>query len=313
MPSLTFRKFTPQDTQQIVRFLNGIFRVKITVEEWKWLVYENPDGSSRVYLALKNGEEIAGVCGFFPVLIYINGKLMRGGYGHHLSLAPEFRDTVSYIQFSMYQLEQEIASGTEYFIGPPNNSAYKPHKVLMNWQDFGYLDYLYKLNPKPQDHNCLKVDYLNDEFDFFYKEVTSNFKFYFSYSTERMNWRFFKKPGNPYQTYVYYDNGRFEGYVVLKRWKESDGRYTMHIIDIHSLTDSALFNLLSVAENESSDCYKIDLWAVKGYPYKNKIEVMGFVSDLSDRRPLAFRLTDGSKMTFPDGPASFMFGDGDQY
>jgi len=87
----------------------------------------------------------------------------------------------------------------------------------------------------------------------------------------------------------------------------------MHLIDIHSLTDSALFNLLSVAENESSDCYKIDLWAVKGYPYKNKIEVMGFVSDLSDRRPLAFRLTDGSKMTFPDGPASFMFGDGDQY
>ena len=313
MSSLTFRIFTPEDTPQIVMFLNKIFRVRITAEEWEWFVYGNPDGNSRVYLALNDGKEIAGVCGFFPVLININGKIMKGGYGHHLSLAPEYRDAALYIQFSSYQLKCETEIGTEYFIGPPNNNAYKPHKVLMNWQDFGYLDYMYKPDPVIKDHNCKKLDFFTDEFDLFYNIVSSNLSFYFFRTAQRMNWRFLKRPKKPYVTYAYFENGKLEGYIVLKRWQESDGQYTMHIIDMHSTTGIALGNLLAAAESNSIDCRKIDLWAVKGYPYRKKLEDIGFISELSDRRPLAFRLTNGSKMAFPEGPASFMFGDGDQY
>ena len=132
MSSLSFRKFSPRDTPQIVNLLK-IFKVPITIEEWEWFVLKNPDGQSRVYIAYTNENNIVGVCGYFPVLIKVGKESYKGGYGHHLMLSTEFRDTVSYIQFSNYQIKCEKEFGTEWFIGPPNPSSYKPHKILMKW------------------------------------------------------------------------------------------------------------------------------------------------------------------------------------
>lgn len=205
--------------------------------------------------------------------------------------------------------------GTKFLIGPPNSNAYKPHKVLMNWKDFGNLDYLYKLpqTQRPRGHNCEKIDSFGRDFDPFFEKVTQRFSFCFSKSQKWMNWRFCEKPGKPYSAYVFYEKNTLSGYIILKRWKELNGQFTLHIIDMHALTDTALSELLAVAESCSLGCEKIDLWSVDGYPYRKRLEELGYVAVENGSRPIAIRTIDGSKLTFPGGPASFMFGDGDQY
>lgn len=81
MDELTFRTFTRQDTLQIVTLLNNIFRVPITGEEWEWFVFGNPQGESRVYLAVNELKNIVGVCGYFPVSIKLNEELLEGDMG----------------------------------------------------------------------------------------------------------------------------------------------------------------------------------------------------------------------------------------
>lgn len=311
--SLTFRMLTIQDTPQVVKLLNATFRVLITAQEWEWFVFGNPDGPSRVYLALDEQQTIVGTCGFSPILLRINGELIKASFGHHLALKPGYRDGTSFIRLSRYYLAGEAAEGVKLTIGPPNRNAYKPHKVLMNWTDFGYLDCLYKLSPEPRKHNCQVIDSFAGEFDTFYAFIEERFNFIFHKTAQRMNWRFRDKPGKPYTTYVYYDGGKLCGYIVLKRWQESDGYREAHIMDMQALTDSALDELLVAAESYAADCDQLDLWYVIGYPYRAKLEERGFVFRESERRPIIVRTFDGSSPSFPVGPASFMYGDGDQY
>ena len=172
---------------------------------------------------------------------------------------------------------------------------------------------MYKSNPKKCEHNCKRINSFTNEFDEFYNLISQKLSFHLDKSTKRMNWRFFNSPNRPYETYMYYDNNKLYGYIVLKRWKEFDGSETMHIIDMHALSDKAANELLITAESVSAGCKKIDMWAVQTYAYMKYIEDFGFTAAQDGRRPLAIKVLDGTKQNYPDGLASFMFGDGDQY
>lgn len=310
---LTFRMLERQDNENVIALLNSVFRVPITIEEWEWFVFGNPDGPSRIYLAIHEKNQIVGTAGFSPTKLKINNKLFNVSYGHHLAISPKFRNTISYLKLMQYSLNSETTRGVNFVIGPPNPNSYGPHKVLMGWQDFGYLDLLYKLNPKTCSHSCFEIDSFGEEFDIFYSKLSKKYSFNFVQTSDRMNWRYFGRPRSPYTTYVYYEGDKLLGYIILKRWVEPDGYRETHIMDIQVLKDYFIEELLKAAESYATDCDQFDLWCVKGYPYRNKLEETGFIYKKTDRRPIAIRTLDGSKLIFPNEPASFMYGDSDQY
>jgi hypothetical protein len=309
--SLSFRTATLQDTPQLVGLLNATFRTPTARQTWEWFVYGNPYGPSRVYVAVDKQETIVGTFGFFPIQLRINGEAIAASYAHHLALKPAYRDGLSFIALSRYALRHEASLGTKLIMGPPNRHAYKPHTVLMKWTDLCSLDCLYKASPLPRPHDCQMLDSFTEEFDLFYACIAQKLSFHFHKTAQWMNWRFCDRPGTPYTIYATRDEGKMSGYVVLKRWQESNGYLKAHIIDLHALSDGALANLIAAAESYAVGCHELNLWVIQGYPYRRLIESMQFVSKDALRQPIIVRTFDGSSVPLPRGCASFSYGDGD--
>jgi hypothetical protein len=308
-PRLCFRLATRRDSSGITALLNETFRTPIDVATWEWYAHANPNGPSRVYLALRDGGAIAGVIGFSPVGLRIGGSPVTASYAHHLALNPEFRDTLSYIAFLRYSLKAEASAGAKLTIGPPNRTAYPIHKTLMKWVDFGYLDCLRKLSPTARQHSCCEVRLFAPEFDLFYQSVSNGFAFCVDKGAAWMNWRFCSRPGSPYTVYTAGGAGGLTGYVVLKRWQEPDGRRKAHIMDLHAKNESALHHLIATAEAYAAGCEELNLWAIQGYPYRSFLEAAGF--EVSRRQPLLAKSLDGDSVVFPAGNSSLSYGDGD--
>jgi hypothetical protein len=312
LPPLTFRLGAREDTPQIVALLNQIFRTPIDPETWDWFTYDNPYGESRVYLAEKaETRSLAGMFSFTPIRIKIQGTLIPASHGHHLVLTPAYRGGSAFIALSRYALQAESSCGTHLVMGLMNRNSYQAHKFLMKWNDFGFLDCLYKVSTRRQDHDCREIKAFGPEFDEFYHRLSPRFSFHCDKNADWMNWRFQRRPGAPYTSYVAERNREIEGYIILKRWQEPDGYRKAHIVDMHALSDVTLWELLAAAETYAADCNELNLWAIQRYPYRELLETAGFAEGAARAQPLAVRWLDGTSALFPEGNASYSYGDGD--
>jgi hypothetical protein len=300
---------TVQDTARVVALLNTGFRTPIDDRTWEWYVYGNPQGCSRVYLALDADETIVGVIGFAPLPLRLDGRHLKADYAHHLVLEPRYRETLSYIAILRHSLQGEAAENVDLIIGPPNRTAYPIHKTLMKWVDFGFLDCLRKLKPAVKSHPCRELGRFSADFDLFYRHVSKSLVFCVEKTAGWMNWRFFDRPGAPYTVYAANAGGEMTGYIVLKRWQDPDGYRKAHIIDLHAMNDETVMDLIAAAESYAAGCDELNLWSIQGYPYRTALESMGFAAYA--RQPLLARTFDGPPAQYPVGAASLSYGDGD--
>jgi hypothetical protein len=311
--SLRFRIAGREDTPAIVALLNQSFRARIDTATWDWFSYENPYGESRVYLAEEpDSAAVAGVFSFTPVPMRLHGEAIPVTHGHHLVVAPAHRGGPSFVALSRYALEAEASRGIRFVIGLLNRKSYQPHKFLMKWSDFGFLECLYKEFSISREHRCREVSAFPEDFDAFYRRVSESLPLHCDKTREWMDWRFFRRPGAPYTVYIATRNGAMTGYVVLKRWRDPDGYSKAHIIDLHALNEEVLVELVSAAESYAAGSNELNLWAAQGYRYRGFLESTGFCSrDASAPQPLAARALNGCSVMFPEGPTSFSYGDGD--
>ena len=311
--SLTFRTARSVDTPNILALLSTCFRTPPSQADWDWFTRLNPYGKSRVCLALTGGEQVAAVYCFAPTRLTIEGKSTQTSYGHHLAFDPKHRNALSFVEFSRFAFANEIAHGTDFVIGPPNKNAYLPHKILMQWFDFGFLEYLSKSRPADRQHSCVELHEFDAAFDEFFDRVSRGMSVYFSKTSAWMNWRFFRRPGAPYTVYAAYDGARITGYVVVKKWVEASGYRKVHIMDLRGETAATIANLLAAAEAYGAAFDEINTWSVLHDAYRAPLEAAGFINQPDKRQPLLARALRGPAMAFPAGPASFMYGDGDGY
>jgi hypothetical protein len=306
---LRVRAATLEDTEPVVALLNATFRTPIDADTWLWYTRANPVGPSRVYVANEAAtDDIVGVIAFAPMEFRLHGALVRGDYAHHLAYRPAYRDTLSYLALCGYAFASQEQCGVQLVIGPPNKRAYPIHKVLGHWRDFGYLDILRKLPPFAQGHDCEPLDRFDDDFDDFYGRISSDLQFRVEKNAAWANWRFRDRPGDPYTVYAAREGGKLAGYIVLKRWHEP-GYSKAHILDLHAANEAALGRIIAAAEDYAAGCNELNLWAVRGYPYRPQLEANGFA--VSHRQPLLARMLNGFAAEYPDGPCSLMYGDGD--
>jgi hypothetical protein len=309
-PALNVRAAEPADTPEMVALLNRTFRTPLPEEVWLWYTRHNPLGPSRLYVAEEAGAgRLVGVIGFAPMPYRLEGTAISGVYGHHLAFEPAYRDTLSYLALCGHALSSERRHGVELILGPPNRRAYPVHKVLGKWFDFGYLDCLRKVPPFAEAHDCEELERFPEGFDSFYKQVTSGWAFCVEKTAAWANWRFRERPDAPYTVYAVRDAGNLAGYVVLKRWQDPDGYRKVHILEIQALGDAALARLIAAAESYAAGCNELNLWAIRGYPYRSALQAAGFQS--SHRQPLLARTLNRPALPFPTGSASLGYGDGD--
>jgi hypothetical protein len=286
----------------------------MTSSDWEWFAYQNPVlGPNRVYLAIYQDHDLVAISGFSPVALFIRSKSIRASYAHHMVIDSRHRQGMMFITLSRYAFDKERNLGTEVIIGPPNRYSYMPHKVLMHWGDFGYMDTLCKMEPRSRSHKCVIALSFGKEFDDLYATVSKKLSFHFNKTALHMNWRFFQRPNNPYTVFKIRSYKMLRGYIVLKRWEEADGYRKAHIMDMHALDDEALYELLGAAETYAANCDELNLWCVVGYPYRTQLETIGFVVSKTARQPIIIRGLNGENPVFDGGPASFMYGDGDGY
>jgi hypothetical protein len=211
----------------------------------------------------------------------------------------------------VFECEKQL--GTTIMIGPPNKNSYQAHKVLAGWKDFAFMDCFYKLKPQSHTHECKYVEIFTDEYDELLATISGSHSFYFEKNASWLNWRYINCPNNPYTALAYYQLEKLCGFIVLKRWKEADGYHKSHIMDLWALTDDAVSQLLAAAEEYSVGCDELNLWSVKGYPYRTNLENNNFVPRESARQPIITRPLAGDITSCPDGSWSFMYGDADGY
>jgi hypothetical protein len=242
----------------------------------------------------------------------LRGEAIPVTHGHHLVVAPEHRGGPNFVALSRYALAAEASHGIRFVIGLLNKKSYRPHKFLMKWTDFGFLECLYKESPTPREHDCRQATAFPQDFNEFYRRVSEPLALHCDKTRDWMDWRFFQRPGTPYTVFVAGKEGATEGYVVLKRWQDPDGYSKAHIIDLHALNERALAALITAAESYAAGSKELNLWGVQCYPYRRFLESAGFSSrDAAAPQPLAARGLDGRSVMFPEGPASFSYGDGD--
>lgn len=310
MPQLRFRMAMSADTPDIVALMNETFRTPIDPSTWEWYANRNPNGPSRVYLALESERDtLVGAIGFSPIRLRVDGTSVMADYAHHLALKPAYRDTLSYLSLLRHSFKGQADGPTKFAIGPPNRTAYPIHKTLMKWVDFGFLDCLRKLSPQGRQNSCRELKAFPASFDSLYASISKDLSFSVEKTAEWANWRFCGRPGSPYSVYAAGPDDQLRGYVVLKRWQEPDGYRKAHIIDLHALDEGALASLITAAESYAGDCEELNLWAVQGYPYRSSLESMGFAA--SFRQPLIVRTYDSSPLSYPTGKGSLSYGDGD--
>src|SRR5262245_58998310 len=102
---LRYRMATREDTTALVALVNRGFRSPVDSATCDWYAYGNPNGPSRIYLALEGeGGAIVGVIGFSPIKLRLRNEVVNGDYAHHLVLDPAYRDTFSYLGILRYSL-----------------------------------------------------------------------------------------------------------------------------------------------------------------------------------------------------------------
>ena len=308
---LSFRDATRDDTPQILGLLNQTFRTQVDPATWQWYVYDNPLGHSRVYVAHDPDGVMVGVIGFAPISLRIGGVSHRSDFAHHLVLTPAYRDTLSFVGLNRHALDAQATHPIKLAIGPPNRTAYPIHKTIMKWVDFGHLEILRKLKPSARPHAASACVRFPETFDPFYDVVSRDLAFCVDKNQTWMNWRFCRRPGSPYTTYLVTDGHRVSGYVILKRWKDDTGYAKAHIMDLHALDQSSLQELLAAADSYGDGCDEINLWAAQGYRYRDALVAAGFAPNPAAHQPLIARTYDRSPLQYPAGPASFMYGDSD--
>jgi hypothetical protein len=299
-----FRLGTPDDDAKIVALSNAHFGTPLTLEDWQWFVYGNPNGVNRIYIMESEGE-MAGCYCVFPTVAKVGDRRYATGFPHHLIIQKPYRSAQAFVDFSEFMFEHERQRGTELLITAPNKNSYHPQKTLAGWSDFGEMGSLYKPVSGIQYHRCTPVAEFAGAFESLICIASAETAFYFEKSASWLNWRYMQRPSDPYIAFSFHDS-RLEGFIVVKHWRRK-----AHIIDWWALTGNAMAHLLAAAETYATD-RELDLWCITGYPYREYLKYLDY-KIRETPQPIIVRALDGSTPPLLSGRASFMYGDGDGY
>ncbi|OGC08508.1 hypothetical protein A2230_08315 [candidate division WOR-1 bacterium RIFOXYA2_FULL_36_21] len=201
-----------------------------------------PIGANLWYAAFKNDEPVA-MYGLLPILIKVDGVIIKGALCNNVGVIPRFQGT------GLFQAMGEFSLNDSKFplvIGVPNSKAVKGHKRI-GWKSYGGLELLsgFVSGEGYEKLDINQFKYIESKKDIYFK-IQKNLDF--------IKWRYSKPQTIYYQSIIDEYN-----YII---WKEYNNKK-----QILELSDC---NLLEGFNGV------VDVWAFKNSENNEKLRSKGF-------------------------------------
>jgi hypothetical protein len=230
------RPYHEGDEAGILDLYREVFELDLTLEFWRWLYRESPDGPALISLAEIDGK-IVGHYAIQPRKFWCSGRLCTSGFALGTMLSTKARNVSILVQLAEQAYAMCRSAGVSWLYCFPNAQAYAVRLRLLNWQKLpdviewdGKLPLATTENGEPR-LSIKTWSGLPRELSFEtvlagHDESTVRSQ----RSTAWIQWRFFDRPNSECVLLTLDDGQEVQGYAVTKRYTRGDIAYG-HIVD----------------------------------------------------------------------------------
>lgn len=238
MTAPRIRAYRPGDETGILDLYRVVFKLEMSLEEWRWYYQGGPSGRGPVAVIVVAEAPDGRVIGHYAVQprpFCVDGRRLTAGLVMGSMVAPEFRNITTFIDMAKaaYALCREQGIGFLYAF--PNDNVWLVRQRMLDWQA---LPHLHALCAAPVDIQVPEADLSHVELlapgeplpaaDWLGACPSEGVRAV--HSPEWLTWRLQERPGVEYPLYAHRVAGRLRGVIALKRYQAADGRVDGHIV-----------------------------------------------------------------------------------
>lgn len=311
LDSFAFRPATSVDDPRVLELLKSSFGRELSSDWWRWFSYDCPTGLNRTYLIEDcETKRLAASYSLLPIRIRLNKKEIKASLATNACTHPDYQGRGLFVCLGQFALAREREFDTRITLGVPNPNAYPGH-MKVGWDVMCKLPFLVKHNCTIRSHRCCQVEKFDKRFDDFFAKIAEDFSFIVLKDHRFMNWRV-SRPDQKYVKFVYEEESRMRGYVILKQFDEKGYRKS-HILDIQAETRDALHELMAAAESFANGRDELNMWTNLNSPYHQIFLDYGFHPRESHDHPLIIHFNYGEKEPIKEGSWWICLADNDVY
>ncbi len=277
----SIREYVPDDKSGLFRLNEAVWGKPFGEHEWKWKFERGPVRNAWILIA-ESGGSIVGLRAFLVRKIKVFEKVMLSGLGVDVMVHQDFRKFGIASKMADQAFPRMEAQGIPILIGFPNDAAFQVYKKNRpHWRHVCSVPFLVKPlrigelvdirigNPflkavaKPllkvfaglflrnrlkslRGLEVRKVDRVDERFDLFWENVSSQFNMMQVRDRAFLQWRYVDKPESDNVIFAVERGKELRGYIVLSR-ASLMGFDLGLIVDVMALDDDASSELLGKA------------------------------------------------------------------
>lgn len=311
-PELQFRlrRANRSDDRAILRLIDAAYGRPQPAALWRWWNYACPTGHSRTYVAEEiRTSKIVSSYNLHPIRVWYNGQRFNASLCTQVCTHPRYQGRGLFSLTARYALNQEQVFNSPVSVTVPNQLALPGH-LYVGWEKAADLTFLEKRRLGPVAFQASRVLAFDERVDSLILRLEGQFTFLVEKDHRFLNWRY-AKPGSQYLFFQHENQGRVDGYMVLKYYEE-DGERRTHLLDIMADSEGVFRDLIACAESSSMGRDVLNVWSVTGNPWEPLLRTMGF-EEAGSPRVFLTRRNFGNLERLPEGPWWFCLGDNDVY
>jgi GNAT superfamily N-acetyltransferase len=314
--AINFYSNAPCDPRQYLNLMKDSYG-KIFDEEWfHWYNMEAPTGRSRIYFGVdsESGEMVSSLA-FLPIRVTHEGTSYPGSTYVNAMTHPAYQGRGLNLKLLQSALADARRLGDKFSITfPAANRMSVKGMLKTGWEPICDI-YYSALNRKPSEtySAARRIDSLDGRFDDLLEAFSARLEIGLFKDHEFMNWRVCERPDQDYEVYAVFDEEIPKGILVLKQYDEEKVR-KIHIIEIISIDNAAIMDLLRLAEREAylrnSDI--LNTWLSKDSIYYDLLTEFGFVAS-ADKNTLMVQWHEEPMRLVGNHQLHFSLADNDVY
>jgi len=283
---MQIREYRAGDEQGILELFNVVYRRKLDLGLWNWLIKENPFGEGIVRLMFDDGRLI-GHYAVVPTRLCIRGKLYKAALATTKMTHPDYRrrgifsELMSEVHACCKENEIEVVFGF------PNKNSYHGFTQRLGWCGFGSVrGWTLQRGPErsPSDPELTfeRLGVSDNRVDELWIRARDRDCVIVPRTSKYIEWRYYQKPGNLYTVYCVKDQtGILQGILVLKVYQTVD-KTTGHIIDIITVDQPEIQKSLLIKAIDiftETEIRNISCWIPSHSPIAFQLKALGFSQD----------------------------------
>lgn len=281
LDEITYREYAPRDDENLLDLFNLVFNRNYLLSYWKWANEENPNGRTRLKLAVNNSR-VVGQSAAVPLVFDYKGEILRAARIQNVMVHPKFRRKGIFIKTLAGIEELLIKKQDDFVITFPNDNS------LGAFIKLGYHHLFdiptYELPIKGLDDEVdpdLEFDLrgnirFNQKDRDFIASQLAPFDIFNQRDLNYLNWRYHQKSNRNYLVMGISKKEEQVGLIVCKPYPEGK---TIDLVEFFIKRDESL---IRCALNVLAKFYRgrelkaFNVWSKEHYPINPSLMDIGF-------------------------------------